>query len=81
MQDQPIAHPGAEIVMLGVPRWLVDRLLPGVGLSEPTNRSICSWLNRRCPPGVRVVSSRPMSDQRRIVPPLTPSAFAAWLML
>jgi hypothetical protein len=40
-QDQPIAHPGAEIVMLGVPRWLVDRLLPGsLGLSRHASRAL-----------------------------------------
>jgi hypothetical protein len=37
----PIAHPGSEVVMLGVPRWLVDRLLPGsLGLSRIASRSL-----------------------------------------
>jgi hypothetical protein len=41
MQDQPIAHPGSEVVTVGLPRWLVDRLLPGsLNLSRSASRSL-----------------------------------------
>jgi hypothetical protein len=41
MQDQLIAHPGSEVVMLGVPKWLCDRLLPGsLDLSRVASREL-----------------------------------------
>jgi hypothetical protein len=40
-QNQPIAHPGAEIVTVGLPRWLVDRILPGsLNLSRFASRQL-----------------------------------------
>ena len=37
----PPAHPGAEIVTVGIPRWLVDRILPGsLNLSRLASRQL-----------------------------------------
>jgi hypothetical protein len=39
--NQPISHPGAEVVTIGIPRWLCDRLIPGsLGLSRIASRSL-----------------------------------------
>jgi hypothetical protein len=39
--SSPVAHPGSEVVLLGLPRWLLDRLIPGsLGLSRIASRSL-----------------------------------------
>jgi hypothetical protein len=41
LHSEDIAHPGHEIVTVGLPRWLVDRLIPGsLGLSRHASRQL-----------------------------------------